>query len=322
MKINKAFITGAAGFIGSHLVKKLIDNGIQVLAIDDFSNYQEGRLNYLFGKKKSLIKNISILDRAAVRKEINIFGKFDIFFDLAYINGTKQFYSRALEILSHSGLHIQESLYWADKIHCRWIYFSTPEIYGEPEVLPTSERHPIKISDIKNPRFSYAIGKIYSESFIYAAMSKYQNLDSIIVRPNNAYGPTDRNHVISDIIDKILSGEDLTIQGSGEETRSFCYIDDIVNQIILVSNNGKSGECYNIGSDEEIKIKSLVNKILSISGKSQNFSSVDPQLGSPLRRCPDISKLKKLGNYYTTSIDDGLKRTWENEINFRNSVVN
>ncbi len=317
MRIKKAVVTGAAGFIGSHLSKYLYDCGVEILALDNYSNVPEGRLDYLFPNKEVVIHNVDILNRGVMSNLMASFGSYDVFFDLAYINGTKQFYTRPVEILAHAGKHVEESLYWIKKSSARWVYFSTPEIYGEPGIIPTPEDHRILISDIKNPRFSYAIGKIFSESFIHGALISDQNLDVVIVRPNNAYGPTDRYHVISEMLEKIFKGEELTIQGAGHETRAFCYIDDMVNQIILIAEKGLKAETYTMGSSEEVSISSLVDMITEATGYDGGRRNIPLLAGSPLRRCPDLSKLKQIGAFKNRSLKDGLLETIKHELQFR-----
>lgn len=322
MRIKKAVVTGAAGFIGSHLSKYLHDSGVEVLALDNYSNVPDGRLDYLFPNKEVVIHNVDILNRSVMSDLMEGFGSYDVFFDLAYINGTKQFYTRPVEILAHAGKHVEESFYWIKKSSARWVYFSTPEIYGEPEIIPTPEDHRILISDIRNPRFSYAIGKIFSESFIYGALVADQNLDVVIVRPNNAYGATDRYHVISEALEKIFNGEELTIQGTGEETRAFCYVEDMVRQIILIAENGVKSETYSMGSSEEVSIIKLFDLIAKEVGYKGGVRHVPLLKGSPIRRCPDLTKIKSLGCLTNTSLAEGLKITYAKEIAYRSLIVN
>ena len=317
INFNKAIVTGAAGFIGSHLFRRLLDRGVDTLGLDNFSNVPDGRLKFLFDGRVPNISNVDILDRELVSKKIEEFGNCDIFFDLAYINGTKQFYTRPLEILRHAGRHVDESFYWARRLSARWIYFSTPEIYGEPDVVPTPEDHRVLVPEISNMRFSYSIGKIFSENYVHAALAGFNDLDAIILRPNNAYGPTDRFHVISDFLAKILDESPLTIQGTGAESRSFCYVEDMVDQILMVAENGVRGETYSIGSNAEISIAELVDLIIDITGYDKYIQKLPLAAGSPLRRCPDLGKVGRLGQLVATPLDDGLRETFKKEIAFR-----
>jgi UDP-glucose 4-epimerase len=317
MKFKKAVVTGAAGFIGSHLTRRLYDSGVEVLAVDNFSNVPDSRVKFLFPNNEVDIKHIDVTDRNSFGVELESFGDFDVFYDLAYINGTKQFYTRPLEILAHAGKHVQESFYWVNKFSARWVYFSTPEIYGEPDLIPTPEEHRMVISEITNPRFSYAIGKIFSESYIHGALISDNDLDVVIVRPNNAYGPTDRYHVISELMEKIFSGEPLSIQGTGEETRAFCYVEDMVEQILLIASAGICGETYSMGSDCEISIAQLIECVSKVTGYQGDILKVPLMLGSPNRRCPDLSKLRALGLLGSTDLISGIEKTYALEKMYR-----
>lgn len=320
MKIRKAVITGAAGAIGSYLVRKLYDLGVEIIAIDNLINVPAGRVQYLFKDYDIKLYNTDVLNREAMFDILKDISDVDVYFDLAYINGTKQFYSRPLQILSHAGLHVQESFYWVKKLKARWIYFSTPEIYGEPIIIPTPETHQIVVPNINNPRFSYSVGKIFSESYIHACRRDSDDLDAVIIRPNNVYGATDRYHVISDLVGKILAKQDLQIQGSGQETRSFCYVEDAVDQILLVAEKGLSGETYNIGSEEEVTIKKLYESIISLTGYHGEVSFLPLTDGSPSRRCPDLTKLYSLGCQAPSSLELGLRQMLSREILFRNFI--
>ncbi len=315
--MKRAIVTGGAGFIGSYLTKRLLETGVEVLSVDNYSNVPDQRLRYFSPVKGFAVKRLDVLDSKAFGAALDQFGAFDTFFDLAYINGTKQFYTRAHEILAHAGTHVQQSLHWVQSRKARWVYFSTPEIYGEPGVVPTPEDHRVLMSDLKNPRFSYAIGKVFSESFIHAARLADPSLNAVIVRPNNTYGPTDRFHVIADLMEKVFRGEPLEIQGSGDETRSFCYVEDMVDQILLVAEKGKPGEVYSMGSEEEVTIKDLVSKLQSATGVAAKVSYGPLSAGSPKRRRPDLSRIRSLGASPARSVADGLALTWKIEKELR-----
>jgi nucleoside-diphosphate-sugar epimerase len=320
MNIKKAVVTGAAGAIGSYLVRKLHKLGVQVIAIDNLTNVPPGRVEYLFGSCDINLYKVDVLDRNAMNDIFKNIVNVDVYFDLAYINGTQQFYSKPLEILSYAGIHVQESFHWVKKLKARWVYFSTPEIYGEPIAIPTPENHQIVVPDISNPRFSYSVGKIFSESFIHASTRQTDDLDVVIVRPNNVYGATDRYHVISDLVGKVLNNQELKVQGSGQETRSFCYVEDAIDQILLVAKNGLNRETYNIGSEEEVTIKKLYELIICLTGYVGQVKFLPLTEGSPRRRCPDLTKLYTLGSSQARPLEMGLREMLSQEILFRNFI--
>jgi UDP-glucose 4-epimerase len=318
--MNNVLITGGAGFIGSYLSRKLNSLGVATLIVDNFSNVPCGRIEFLHDGLQIPVENVDICDLIKLEYITNKYGPFDYIFDLAYINGTKQFYTHSLQILQHAGVHVQNMHKIVKKFGSRWIYFSTPEIYGEPDLIPTPESHRIQIENLKNPRYSYAIGKIYSESFINAAMLSFNELDAIIVRPNNTYGATDRYHIISETFEKIINGEEITIQGSGEETRTFCYVEDIVDQILHIAKHASTGDVFSMGGNMETTINKLVEYIVDISDYAGSISNVALKTGSPLRRQPDISKLVSIGGNFNRDLKQGLALSFENELVFRSFI--
>jgi nucleoside-diphosphate-sugar epimerase len=316
--MKTAVVTGAGGFIGSFLSKKLLEMNWKVVGIDNFSNVPNGRLEFLFADTECPVVRGDATEAEFLLKTLDSLGGCDYFFDLAYINGTKQFYERPIEILHHAGRHVPAVYEAIKNVKARWIYFSTPEIYGEPESLPTPETHPAIVRDLKNPRWSYSIGKIFSENYIHSLKVHDRQMDYVIIRPNNAFGETDRYHVISDFMDRIYRQEPIGAQGSGAETRTFCYIDDIVSQIIQIALNAPTGEVYNIGSKDHVSIQTLLNDIMDVTGsKVDSAFSSQLQKGSPTRRQPDIRKVLELGYSPAWTLRDGLERTWAEEQRFR-----
>ena len=187
---------------------------------------------------------------------------------------------------------------------------SSSEVYHSPLKIPTKENEPIKIPDVFNPRFSYSAGKILTEIISINNSNILKKL--LIFRPHNVYGPDmGFEHVIPELILKFLKIQkikkvNLKIKGSGNETRAFNYIDDFVDGFMIMLKKGKHLNIYNIGSDEEISIKSLVKNISKISKIKINIQNSVIAKGGTLRRCPDITKLKKLGYKPKIKIKNGL----------------
>ena len=190
----------------------------------------------------------------------------------------------------------------------QYILISTSEVYNNPKTIPTPETESLIIPDVNNPRFSYSGGKIISE-----LLAIHSKLNTIIFRPHNIYGKNmGQEHVIPQIVKKILDSKDgtINIQGNGTETRSFCYIDDAIDGMILGSTS-KTKNIFNIGTTYEISILKLVNKIANILQRNIIIKTTPIQEGSPKRRCPDITRLQKLGYNPKIDLDDGLKLTVE-----------
>ena len=198
----------------------------------------------------------------------------------------------------------------------KFIYASSSEIYQNPDILPTPEDVFAKLPNTINPRYSYASSKILGEVLTYNYLRN--DVKKIIFRPHNIYGPgMGFEHVIPEIVKKVniktkklsLKEGVIKIQGSGFESRSFCYIDDAVNGIILAANKGKNKQIYNVGNQDEIMIKDLIYKISVLMNVNVKIQTGKLQKGSALRRAPDMRKLKLLGFKSINNLNIGLLKT-------------
>tara|TARA_Y100001970_G_scaffold217871_1_gene266997 strand:+ start:2501 stop:3442 length:942 start_codon:yes stop_codon:yes gene_type:complete len=301
---KKYLVTGGSGFIGRAITLSLLKKNNSVIIVD---NKFRNKKYYDIKDKNLKIFNIDIRNKNSLKK---VFNKVDAVIHLAYINGTSFFYEIPNLILDVGIKGMINILELCEENKIKEFYLaSTPEVHNSP-YLPTDEKVPLIIPDPFNPRYSYAAGKIISEIMTLNA----NFLDkAIIFRPYNIYGPNmGYNHVIPEIILKSLkSNKKLKIQGSGNQTRSFCYIDDFVAGFNLLLSKGKNKNIYNIGNKDEIKIKDLVKKIIKISNKKLSISTSSQKKGDVKRRCPDITKLRKLGFKPKNNLDLGLIKTYE-----------
>ena len=312
---KKILITGSTGFIGSNLVKRLLDNGNKIISVDNDFRGNSKRLNKFDGDLD--IHSIDVRDKT---KLIEVSRGCDYFFHLAYINGTDNFYSQPDNVLDVGVRGILNAFDCCIENKIKNLFIaSSSEVLHEPDVIPTNEEAPIKIPDISNPRYSYAGGKI-----LYELLGKHfakKEIDRVIIfRPFNVYGPDmGMGHVIPQLINRIKENNfhikaknneliNFEIQGDGTQTRAFEHIDDFIDGIEILMKKGKDREIYNIGNDEEISINDLVNKIFTSIDKSSKVNLVHTKLpeGGTNRRCPDISKIKQLGYVPRILIDDGL----------------
>ena len=289
-------VTGGAGFMGSHVVDDLIDAGHDVFVIDDLSGGFEININ-----KKAIFINGSIEDYLLINKLFEDY-KFEYVYHLA---------AYAAEGLSHfirrfnynNNLIGSVNLINASIIHevkC-FIFTSSIAVYGEGQ-LPMTEFTPPK------PEDPYGIAKYAVELDLFSANKMY-NLNYIIFRPHNVYGHDMGNeHVIPEFIERIKSKTNIfKIKGTGNETRSFIYITDFVKAFDIILRKGKHCEIYNIGTEEEINIKTLAKKIAKIYKKKIFIKKMSLAKGGTQRRCPDISKIKKLGFVQKISLENGIK---------------
>ena len=303
--MKKILVTGGTGFIGSAIVKNLLKDH-KVTVIDNNTRGSIKRLN--LNKKNLKFFNVDIRDKKKVFKSIK---NQDIVIHLAYINGTKYFYSKPHEILDIAIKGLMNVVDGCIKYKVKELVLaSSSEVYQTPGKIPTDEDEMIKIPDILNPRYSYGGGKILTELVgINYAKKYFKRL--IIFRPHNVYGSDmGKEHVIPELISKIkkLDAKKLVIQGSGNETRSFIHISDFVKAVRILMKRGKNCNIYNIGTNEEIRIKSLAKLLLKMMGKKKNkIQTSRLKKGSTRRRCPSIKKIKKIGFVPKISIKNGLQ---------------
>jgi nucleoside-diphosphate-sugar epimerase len=305
MKKKNFLVTGGSGFIGSAIVNYLSSLGKNVVVFD---NNSRGKLDRLQKNKNvSFIKG-DIRNRKDLRKAF-LKIHYDTVIHLAYINGTKFFYQKPTEILDVAvkGLVNIFDLCIEKKIKNLFLA-SSSEIYQHANKIPTPEDIPLIIPDVKNPRYSYGGGKILTELMGYHYGKKFFK-KLVIFRPHNVYGYDMGNeHVIPEFIRRIkLKSNYFKIKGTGNETRSFIYISDFVRAFDTILNKGKHCEIYNIGTEEEVTIKNLAKKIAKIYKKKIVIKNVNLAKGGTPRRCPDISKIKKLGFVQKISLEQGIQ---------------
>lgn len=316
---KRILVTGGSGFIGSALVKTLIDKGESVRVLDNQSRGSMTRLDNFKDKFEMIngdIRDLQVVEKAC--KGVNSV------LHLAYINGTEFFYSKPeliLEVGVKGMLNVLDSCikYQIPEL----LLVSSSEVYQTPQIIPTPEEVPLVVPDPLNPRYSYGGGKIISELLAINYGRKFFK-KVIIVRPHNVYGPDmGFEHVIPQLtlrIKNIIENSktkgiiELPIQGSGKETRAYIYIDDFTNGILRVLDKGKHLEIYNIGIMQEITSKQLAEEIGACFNTKIKIVTGRLNKGGTLRRCPDTNKLKRLGFKPKFSLKQGLQKTvqWYN----------
>ena len=306
MRKKTFLVTGGTGFIGSNICELLIKKNYNVKIID---NNFRGSIS----KIKDIKKNIKFIkgdirDRKALDKALK---NTDAVVHLAYVNGTKHFYSKPVLVLDVAVKGILNIIEGCIKYKIKELYLaSSSEVYQTPNKVPTDEKESLKIPNIFNPRYSYGGGKILTELMgIHYGKKYFKKL--IIFRPHNVYGNNMGNeHVVPEFINRFkkLKGKFFKIQGTGNEIRSFIYIEDFVDAFNLILNKGKHLNIYNIGTSQKIKIKELVKKLSKIFKKTIIIKKTPLSKGGTTIRIPDISKIKKLGFKYKFSLDKGLKK--------------
>jgi nucleoside-diphosphate-sugar epimerase len=320
MSNARILVTGGSGFIGSSLVKALLRTGCSVRVLDDNSRGRVRRLGEVANDIEFIAGDIR--DAAAVE---NAARGMDELHHLAFVNGTEFFYN-APDLVLDVGVRGMINVIDA----CRkqnvgtLVLASSSEVYQTPPKFPTDESAPLVVPDVLNPRYSYGASKLISEVMAINFGRKYfQRV--LIFRPHNIYGPDmGREHVVPQFALRIYAASKrqpggrlcFEIQGTGEETRSFCYIDDLVAGVLAVREKGEHLGVYHVGTSEEVTIAELAQRIAAHAGREIELVAGKLPPGGTLRRCPDISKLRRIGYKPRVPLEQGLKATldwyWRN----------
>jgi len=301
--MKKVIVTGAAGFLGSHLCDELLEKGYYVYGFD---NFFRGKPSYVPVHKNFKFFNIDLTEKISV----NIDGDIDMIYHYAAINGTEYFYDIPLQVLDDNIKMIQNILEYSKEINVKKIiYTSSSEVYGDNPPIPTNESEKI-ILNVDTNRDSYASSKALGEFYIKLFCKKY-NIDYLILRPFNTYGPrmdnTKFGQVIPEFIRK-LQDPIFTIIGEGSSTRSFCHVDDHKKLAVMLSED-VSNDIVNIGQDDEISIINLASTIHLLSEKEFKPEFSTDREYDTKRRCPDISKIRNLyPDYKFIDLEEGLKK--------------
>jgi nucleoside-diphosphate-sugar epimerase len=309
---KKILITGGTGFIGSAITKYLIKKNYKISVFDNNSRGRLTRLKSVNGRFSFIrgdIRNFKKINSACKNKNVVI--------HLAYINGTETFYKKPIEILDIAVKGIINVIESCIKNNVKELYIaSSSEVYQTPIKVPTKESEMLKIPDIYNPRYSYGGGKIISELLgIHFGKKYFRKL--VIFRPHNVYGPDMGNgHVIPQFINRMKKiskkNKNFSILGSGREIRSFIHIDDFIQAFGLIMKKGKHLGIYNIGTQDKIEIKNLAFLISRLTNKRIIIKNKKIAKGSTKVRCPDISKIKKMGFVKKVPLKNGLKNIINN----------
>ena len=314
---KRILITGAAGFLGSHLCDRFIKEGYEVIGMDNLITGDIRNIEHLFK-----LKNFEFY-RHDVSSFVHVPGELDYILHFASPASPIDYLKIPIQTLKVGSLGTHNLLGLAKVKKARILIASTSEVYGDPLVHPQTEDYYGNVNTI-GPRGVYDEAKRFQES-ITMAYHRYHGLETRIVRIFNTYGPRMRlndGRVIPAFIGQALRGEDLTVFGDGSQTRSFCYVDDQVEGIyrLLLSDYA---EPVNIGNPHEITIKDFAEEIIKLTGTTQKIIYKPLPKDDPLQRQPDISRAKQiLGWEPQISRSEGMQRTYEYFQNLSEAELN
>jgi len=299
-------ITGGAGFIGSHLCRKLLEEGKRVICVDNFITGFRKNIEELESNPKFKLIEQDISNPLYIEEDL------DWILHFASLASPKHYLNYPIKTLKSGLLGTHNCLGIAKKKGAKFLLASTSEIYGDPLVHPQPEEYWGNVNSI-GVRSCYDESKRGAEAITYAYMRQH-NLDVRVVRIFNTYGPNmhpDDGRVVSNFIVQALKGENITIYGEGTQTRSFCYVDDLVEGIVKMMNIDYKLP-LNLGNPKEFTINELANLVLKLIGSKSKIEKLPLPEDDPKQRQPNIDKVKRMiGWQPRVTLEEGLEKTIE-----------
>jgi dTDP-glucose 4,6-dehydratase len=299
-------VTGAAGFLGSHLCDRLLAEGYDVVGLDNFITGEESNLAHLHGNARFQ------LERKDVSQPIHVAGPVGYVFHFASPASPPDYLKFPIETLKVGSLGTMHSLDLAFEKNAKFLLASTSECYGDPNVSPQSEAYWGNVNPV-GPRSVYDEAKRFAEATTMA-YHRFHSLDTHIVRIFNTYGPRMRlndGRALPNFVFQALSGQPITVYGDGKQTRSFCYVSDLIDGIYRLSQSDEHFPT-NIGNPAEMTIYDFAQRVLSFFPNAPRIIHEPLPQDDPKQRRPDITKASRLLNWEPkVGLDEGLKITMD-----------
>lgn len=302
-------VTGGAGFIGSHLCESLLEGGDRVICVDNLLTGSKENVAHLLDNDVFSFIEHDIIDPLFIDEQL------DQIYNLACPASPIQYQKNQVRTVKANTIGVINMLGMARAHNARIFQASTSEVYGDPEVHPQPETYVGAVNPI-GPRACYDEGKRVAETLFYD-YDRMHGMEIKIARIFNTYGPRmafDDGRVVSNFILQALKGEDITIYGDGMQTRSFCYVSDLVDGFIKLMNSPTEIKGpINLGNPHEMSVKDLAEMIIDMTDSSSKIIYGPLPVDDPKRRQPDITKAKELLDWEpVVHVTDGLKKTIDN----------
>jgi len=301
-----ALVTGAAGFLGSHVCDRLLAEGFEVVGLD---NLMTGDLGNLESANRDPHFHLEIGD---VRETLHVYSR--LIFNLACPASPVHYQSDAYATFTTSVLGAMRLVEHARLRPCRVVHASTSEVYGDPAVHPQREDYWGHVNPI-GERACYDEGKRGAETLLMDAQRRF-SADMRIVRIFNTYGPRmafNDGRVVSNFIVQVLKGESITLYGDGSQTRSFCFVSDLVDGLFTASQVERFDSPMNLGNPRAFTMRELAEVVMKVAGKTVTIENHPLPADDPKRRCPDITKARaQLGFEPKVLLEDGIRGTYDN----------
>ena len=302
--MDRVMITGGAGFLGSHLCDRLLKDGHDIICVDNFFTGSKANVSHLFNNSSFEI----------IRHDItfSLYVEVDKIYNLACPASPIHYQHDPVQTTKTSVHGAINMLGLAKRLKARILQASTSEVYGDPEIHPQPENYWGRVNTI-GPRSCYDEGKRCAETLFFDYYRQH-NLDIKVVRIFNTYGPRmhpNDGRVVSNFIVQALKGENITIYGNGQQTRSFCYVDDLIEGFVrmMATEHGFTGP-VNLGNPGEFTMLELAEKVMQLTGSKSKLIFMPLPVDDPRQRQPDITVAKKQLDWVPkVNLEDGLKET-------------
>ena len=302
----RCLVTGGAGFLGSHLCERLLDDGHEVICLDNYFTGRMSNVDHLRDNRRFEL----------IRHDVTepILLEVDRIFNLACPASPIHYQYNPVKTIKTSVMGAINMLGMAKRVHARILQASTSEVYGDPDVHPQTEDYWGNVNPI-GIRSCYDEGKRVAET-LFMDYHRQNQVDIRIVRIFNTYGPrmlANDGRVVSNFIVQALKGEDITIYGSGEQTRSFCYVSDLIEAIVRMMDQDDCIGPVNIGNPHEFTMLELAQKVIELTNSKSKIVYLSLPGDDPKKRKPDITRAKLALNNWEPKIqlEEGLKKTIE-----------
>lgn len=299
----KVLVTGGAGFLGSHLCDRLLARGDDVLCLDNFFTGSKKNIAHLHGNPRFELIRHDVVEPILL--------EVDRIFNLACPASPVHYQFNPVKTVKTSVMGTINMLGLAKRVKARFLQASTSEVYGDPTVHPQIEEYWGNVNPI-GVRSCYDEGKRVAET-LCSDYRRQNNVDARIARIFNTYGPRmalNDGRVVSNLILQALRGEALTVFGDGSQTRSFCYMDDLLDGLISMMDADRIDSPINLGNPMEISVLRMAEIVREMVGGKNEIKFLPLPSDDPMQRCPDISKAKRLLNWEPqVCLEDGLRKT-------------
>jgi dTDP-glucose 4,6-dehydratase len=304
----RSVVTGGAGFLGSHLCERLLAEGHEVVVLDNLDTGSLQNIEHIRDERFDF-RNVDVTD------DVDVEGRVDYVFHLASPASPIDYLRLPLHTLKVGSYGTHHALGLAKFKRARLLLASTSEVYGDPSVHPQPETYWGNVNPL-GPRGVYDEAKRYAEA-LAMAYHRQQGVDTCIARIFNTYGPRMRpndGRAVPTFMRQAMGGLQITVFGDGTQTRSFCYVDDLIEGLLRLAFSQEHTP-VNLGNPEERTLNELAAAIINVTGSSSRIVYESLPIDDPKVRCPDITKAEQLlGWHPVVNLDQGLRRVWEYEV--------